>query len=181
MNEKRTLRTGEGGNFGKDLPLKPNYTGKVPNQSVSSSANACLSMHSLDRMRLQRFPADDVIKIEDIIRRAWPRGIKDRRVRDAANEVTLRVSPWRTSWIDERTDAYRLICRILSGLFDMGWVPKAFVNYNSTWFTKAILYYITLIPFIAIGELTQARCLPIPASTATAGTVHLVRPFLRQG
>src|SRR6266536_5263108 len=134
MNEKRGLDIGKGRDVGSDLPpTYPDYNAKAPEQSASVPAFrttfACLSMHMRDRIRLLRFPAQDVTQIQEIIRRAWPRGIQDIRVYDASNEFKLYGNPWSpSSWSDERTDARRLIYRILSGLFDMGWILKASVD-----------------------------------------------------
>jgi hypothetical protein len=87
---------------------------------------ACLSLHMRDRIRLLRFPAEDVTQLVDIIRRSWPRGIQAKRVYDAANEVKLYGKPWGLSSCGNGVvDARRLICRILSGLLDMGWKLEA--------------------------------------------------------
>ncbi|KAK9357298.1 hypothetical protein V1504DRAFT_442894 [Lipomyces starkeyi] len=100
MNEKRALPE-------NDLSLK------LPTTPFRTTF-ASLSMYMRDRTRLLRFPDRDVTQIQDIIRRAWPRGIQDTRVYDAAKEVKLYGNPWSvSSWRAEKTEARRLLCQIL--------------------------------------------------------------------
>ncbi|KAK9343194.1 hypothetical protein V1522DRAFT_413927 [Lipomyces starkeyi] len=96
MNEKRALP-------GNDLSLKlPSYTARGPEQPASATPFRTT------------FASLDVTQIQDIIRRAWPRGIQDTRVYDAAKEVKLYGNPWSvSSWGAEKTEARRLLCQIL--------------------------------------------------------------------
>ncbi|KAK9245093.1 hypothetical protein V1506DRAFT_539163 [Lipomyces tetrasporus] len=147
MNEKRLLGVGDGRQFGNDLPPQyPIYTPDAPAQSTSvpvfRTTFACLSMHMSDRIRLLRFPARDVAKIREIIRRGWLRGIQDTRVYDAAEEIKLYGNPWRaSSWNDEKMDARRLVCQILCGLFDLGWVLQAAVDISKKEYDKDTLLF----------------------------------------
>lgn len=87
-----------------------------------------------------RFPAEDVTQLEDIIRRSWPQGIQARRMYDAANELKLHGKPWNQSLRgDGKTDARRLICQILSGLWDMGWKLEASVDICKIGYGKGTL------------------------------------------
>ncbi|KAK9433308.1 hypothetical protein V1505DRAFT_156070 [Lipomyces doorenjongii] len=148
MNEKRALGFGEGRDSHKEDPsLKlPNYTTRESGQPTSATAFrttfACLSMHMRDRIRLLRFPDKDVTQIQEIIRLSWTRGIQDTRVYDAAKEIKLYGNPWSpSSWSDEKTEARRLICNILHGLFDMGWVLKASVDISKKEYDKDTLLF----------------------------------------
>ncbi|KAK9375221.1 uncharacterized protein V1513DRAFT_431098 [Lipomyces chichibuensis] len=140
MNEKHGLP-------GDDLSLKlPNYTARAPEQSASATPFrtkfASLSMHMTDRIRLLRFPDRDVTQILNIIRLSWPRGIQDTRDYDAAKEVKLYGRPWSlSSWGAERTEARRLICQILHGLFDMGWILQASVDISKKEYDKDTLLF----------------------------------------
>ncbi|KAK9482219.1 hypothetical protein V1527DRAFT_34259 [Lipomyces starkeyi] len=140
MNEKRA-------HPGNDLSLKlPSYTARGPEQPASATpfrtTFASLSMHMRDRIRLLRFPDRDVTQIQDIIRLAWPRGIQDTRFYDAAKEIKLYGNPWSaSSWGAEKTEARRLLCQILHGLFDMGWILQASVDISKKEYDKDTLLF----------------------------------------
>ncbi|KAK9371464.1 uncharacterized protein V1513DRAFT_455682 [Lipomyces chichibuensis] len=140
MNEKHGL---PGDN--QSLMLQ-NYTARTPEQSASATpfrtTFASLSMHMTDRIRLLRFSDRDVTQILNIIRDAWPRGIQDYRDYDAAKEVKLYGNPWSCSaWSDEKTEARRLLCQILRGLFDMGWILQASVDISKKKYDKDTLLF----------------------------------------
>jgi hypothetical protein len=188
MNEKRGLAMGPGKGFEKDLP--PQYPYDTSTQPSNFAPNpafrttfACVSMHMTDRIRLLRFPARDVQLIQDIIRHAWPRGIQNTRVYDAANEIKLYGNPWSSSsWSDQKTDSRRLICRVLNGLFDMGWVLKASVDISKKEYDKGMLvmYFHPCYQHRRTPTTNKPRhpSLPLPTTTPTPMRldVHLLRP-----
>ncbi|PGH00220.1 hypothetical protein GX51_05917 [Blastomyces parvus] len=91
---------------------------------------ASVSLHMTDRIRFLGFPSADVTRIYEIIRGCWPKGIQSTREYGPSNEIRLLGSPWRpSSWFeDEKTAARRLVCGLLRGLYEMGWVLKASVD-----------------------------------------------------
>ncbi|KAK9489538.1 hypothetical protein V1508DRAFT_400746 [Lipomyces doorenjongii] len=77
-------------------------------------------------------------------------------------EIKLYENTWSpSSWSDEKTEARRLICEIVHGVFDMSWVLKQSVDISQ--------------------ESTKQRYFTISLSTAPTATVHLDEHFLWQG
>ncbi|KAL2384026.1 hypothetical protein RJZ90_002268 [Blastomyces dermatitidis] len=112
---------------------------------------ASVSLHMTDRIRFLGFSSADVTRIYEIIQGCWPKGIQVRmfsskptpstpskpeigmlstREYGPSDEIRLRGNPWRPSaWFeDEKTAARRLVCGLLRGLYDMGWVLKSSVD-----------------------------------------------------
>jgi hypothetical protein len=160
MNEKHRLLPYQDPDEARDLPPKyPHHSSKSPKSSPKEPSSptafrttfACLSMHMRDRIRLLRLPPQDVAQILEIIRQAWPRGIQATRVYDEADEVKLHGAPWRTgNFGDDKVNARRLVCALLRGLFDMGWMLKAAVGISKKEFDKGMLIYTSpfLVPYL---------------------------------
>ncbi|EEQ87355.1 uncharacterized protein BDCG_02475 [Blastomyces dermatitidis ER-3] len=91
---------------------------------------ASVSLHMTDRIRFLGFSSADVTRIYEIIQGCWPKGIQSTREYGPSDEIRLRGNPWRPSaWFeDEKTAARRLVCGLLRGLYDMGWVLKSSVD-----------------------------------------------------
>ncbi|OJD16580.1 hypothetical protein AJ78_03271 [Emergomyces pasteurianus Ep9510] len=91
---------------------------------------ASVSLHMSDRIRFLGFSSENVTQIRKIIRKCWPKGIQSFRDYGPSDEIRLHGNPWSPSaWFeDEKTAARRLVCGLLQGLYDMGWVLKASVD-----------------------------------------------------
>lgn len=191
MNDKRALLSDQTGDLGKEKDLPPEYPAystnalERPTSSTSFRTTfASVSLHMRDRIRLLRFSARDVDQIQELIKRSWPKGIQETRLYDQAHEIKLRGNPWHPSnWNDERTQARRLMCRTLEGLFDMGWVLKASVDISKKEFDKGAFSRCSL-PSIVVDALSMtnrfSRYSHIPPSTASATTLHVDVHILRQ-
>ena len=115
-----------------------------PTYAASSSSEqpgfgnpfACVSMNMTDRIRFLRFPPAHTAHMREVIRQRWPRGIQDTRNYDESYEIKLSGYPWKAPGINwggaegDRVQARRLVCKVLGGLFDLGWVLKAGVHVN---------------------------------------------------
>lgn len=120
-------------------PAPNSYTlARTAPPSTFRTTFACISLHMSDRIRLLRFTSADTRQIKEIIHHAWPQGIQDTRAYDASDEIKLYGYPWNpTGWGNsKRIDSRRLICRLLAGLFNMGWMLNASVDISQKEFDK---------------------------------------------
>ncbi|PGH15221.1 hypothetical protein AJ79_02586 [Helicocarpus griseus UAMH5409] len=102
----------------------------TPPASSFRTSFASVSLHMNDRVRLLGFSSTDVAQIHGILDQYWPKGVASTREYGASDEFRLNGSPWNPStWFeDEKTAARRLMCGLLKGLYDLGWVLKAPVD-----------------------------------------------------
>jgi hypothetical protein len=161
MNEKSIFARQNG--FHRDDLTPPTYVPERSNQESSLSQAslfrtkfACVSLHMTDRIRLLRFPPQDTARIRDIIQRSWAKGIQDQRPYDASQEYKLHGNPWSPrGWSnDQRTDSRKLVCGLLEGLFDMGYILKASVDISKKEFDKGkvVLHGPFLLGLISIFQ-----------------------------
>ncbi|OJD28100.1 hypothetical protein ACJ73_00497 [Blastomyces percursus] len=118
---------------GSDAKLDIANTQSQPLATAATSFRtnfASVSLHMTDRIRFLGFSSADVTQIYEIVRACWPKGIQSTREYGPSDEIRLCGNPWRPSaWFeDEKTAARRLVCGLLRGLYDMGWVLKSSVD-----------------------------------------------------
>ena len=96
-----------------------------------------------DRIRLLNFPREDHSRVKTLVEAAWPNGIQNERIYSSSYELKLSGNPWgRNSWGQSTMfESRRLMCAILAGLFDMGWVLKAAVDISKKEFDKDTLLF----------------------------------------
>lgn len=119
------------------------------NPPIFQTSFACVSLHMTDRIRLLRFPSEHVQQITSIVNHAWARGIQATRPYDASDEIKLKGNPWSSSngfWGDDKVQARRLVCAILGGLFDLGWILKASVDISKKEYDKGTAMLLFFFP-----------------------------------
>jgi hypothetical protein len=119
---------------GNYLDAPPNYAeaSNAPSRPMSESFQttfACISLNMTDRIRLIRFPPKHVEQVEEVVRKAWPKGIQSTRVYGVSHEIKTKGNPWSgTTWDKEKVAARSLISDLLGELYSMGWLLKASVD-----------------------------------------------------
>jgi hypothetical protein len=127
------------------LDAPPNYaesSSSAPGPSAGSSQTtfACISLNLTDRIRLIRFPSKHVGRIEEVVRRAWPKGIQATRVYGVSHEIKTKGNPWSgTTWDREKLESRSLMSNILEELYNMGWLLKASVDISKKERDKGML------------------------------------------
>jgi hypothetical protein len=126
----------------------PDYEASGPSSHGRSlefqTTFACISLNMTDRLRLIRFPSDQVPQIEQVVRTSWTRGVQETRKYGVSHEIKLKGNPWfGSSWDREKIAARAMISSILGELYSMGWILKACVDLSKkdrdigTWCTSA--------------------------------------------
>jgi hypothetical protein len=110
------------GNNNNTTPLTSTSTGNF------QASFASLSLHKSDTIRLINFPAESNSQITELIRRHWPRGIQDIGTygHPRCTDVKLLGTPWNPPNPllsgGDKAASRRLMCGLLGGMFDMGWI-----------------------------------------------------------
>ncbi|PGH36375.1 hypothetical protein GX50_00710 [[Emmonsia] crescens] len=135
MDSKPPAYDGGGGGEKRPDNFSQPDSSQTPAQPPATATSfrtnfASVSLHMSDRIRFLGFSSEDVTHIRRVIRECWPKGIQTTRDYGPSDEIRLHGNPWSPSaWFeDEKTAARRLVCGLLRGLYDMGWVLKASVD-----------------------------------------------------
>lgn len=107
----------------------------APQSTISASSSsgsgfrttfACVALSMTDRIRFINIPQDDVRQVQKAIAASWPSGIQDARRYGPSYEIKLSGNPWRHSTYatSDMINARVLLCGLLRGLFDRGWILK---------------------------------------------------------
>ena len=158
-----------------DTPAPPPYqeaaaksTGQGPSSSVFRTTFASVSLHMTDRIRLLNFPREEQSHIKTAVESAWERGIQDERMYGSSYELKLRGNPWGTHVRDQSVfESRKLMCSILGGLFDLGWVLKAAVDVSKKEFDKDTLLFRRQQP-------PPPRCHWICINFTRGDTIHIL-------
>jgi hypothetical protein len=123
----------------------PNYEASGPSSCGRSlefqTTFACISLNMTDRLRLIRFPSDQILRIEQAVRNSWAKGIQETRRYGVAHELKLKGNPWSgTYWDKDKAAARGLLSSLLGDLYSMGWVLKACVDLSKKSLDKGTLH-----------------------------------------
>ena len=111
------------GMFHGDVPENPPIIAASDRDSVFCTEFACLFLGDTDKIRFLNFPENDLLRIQGNLQSLWTRGIQDVRSYGTAHEVKLRGNPWRSSASGQNLiEGRQMLCGLLQGLSDMGWV-----------------------------------------------------------
>jgi len=123
------------------FPEQPKYTEPLaPSYTPFRTSFASLSLHMGDRIRMMRFPPEDVSAIRGVIQRYWGKGIQDERVYGPSYEFKLYGNPW----AGQTSDAIpsRIVMReIFAYLFSQGWILHLNTDVSKSRFDKDTLIF----------------------------------------
>jgi len=117
-----------------------NFEYLIPDDSRFRTSFACMSLHSVDRIRFLQFPQENILDLRSVIQASWYLGIQAVQTHSLSHEFKLNGSPWKGQGSDAIPSRI-VMGSILAYLYSVGWILQASTNVTKVEYDKDTLIF----------------------------------------